>query len=272
LTKLPNKKETVIIHYGCSDFKKSDHVVFWIGAIFFDNGEKEYFFPEGEETEKIQKLADFVNEHKDQTFIHWSMNHPSFGFSAIERRYKECKKSPISTTPAKKIDLSEYLKETHGVDYVPRERRLNQLAKLNGFLGVNPGKEVITPADATARLELIYSIYEAERQGKLMTLNSRKIANPFPGLFTSYGVYKKFLEYTGKHIIDPYIDHSYLKKRLEAEGLTHKMKDLEFIEFIYRDMKLPQSQYEDFIAKGKLSALKKSFSVQRENNFNNIFK
>ena len=114
---------------------------------------------------------------------------------------------------------------------------------------------------------------EGKTTGDQTSRNSTvETENPYPDYFKSYDIYEKFLEYTDKHIPDAYIDYSYLKKRLEAEGLTHRMKDLEFIEFLYRDMKLSDSLYEDFIAKGKLIALKKSSSVQRENNFNNIFK
>lgn len=36
--------------------------------------------------------------------------------------------------------------------------------------------------------------------------------NPYPLLFISFEVYKCFLEYTKKHIIDFYRDYSYLKK------------------------------------------------------------
>jgi hypothetical protein len=270
---LPLKEDSVIIHYGCSDFEKPEHIIFWVGAVYFNQGQKEYFFADGEEIEIIQELKGFVEEHKEKTFIHWSMNSAKFGFKRIERRHKELQGAVISIHPPLMFDLSEYLKEKYGVYYVPRDpSRLNYIARLNNFSGYKDNVEVKELNEASERLELLYSTCEAEREGKLKTLTSRDKVNPFPTLFTSYDIFEKFLEYTDEHILDAYIDYSYLKKRLEAEGLTHRMKDLEFIEFLYRDMKLSDSLYEDFIAKGKLIALKKSSSVQRENNFNNIFK
>ena len=34
---LSERKNTVIIHYGCTDFNKPVHTIFWIGAIYYDN-------------------------------------------------------------------------------------------------------------------------------------------------------------------------------------------------------------------------------------------
>src|SRR5699024_2564932 len=47
--------------------------------------------------------------------------------------------------------------------------RLNNLAKLNGFSGIQSDVEVINMNDATNRLELIFSIVQAEIQGNLKT-------------------------------------------------------------------------------------------------------
>ena len=96
--------------------------------------------------------------------------------------------------------------------------------------------------------------------------------NPYPLIFVSGTVYHKFLEYTKKHIIDPYLDYSYLKKRLEDEGLIHRTKDNEFMRMVYKENNLiSEKRYEDYLIKGKLLSLNKSSSVQRENNFNNLF-
>ncbi len=102
--------------------------------------------------------------------------------------------------------------------------------------------------------------------------------NPYPDYFKSYDIYEKFLEYTDKHIIDPYIDYSYLKKRLEKKKLIYRLKDKEFIEFLHlnkntlTDRKyLSEREYEMISEKDGLYSLGKSTSEQRENNFNNIF-
>jgi hypothetical protein len=175
---LPELSKTVIVHYGCSSFDSEQHIVFWIGAVFF-NPDKTYFFESQNEGTLIERFNDFLINNRDKTFIHWSMNSPKYGFKAISNRYFEIKSKILDLTPLKEIDLSEYLKNKYGVDYIEREGgRLNNLAKLNHFSGIKSQVEVININDATNRLELIFSIVQAELQGKLKidsnTLTIRK--------------------------------------------------------------------------------------------------
>ena len=101
---------------------------------------------------------------------------------------------------------------------------------------------------------------------------SEKSNNPYPLLFVSGEVYNKFIEYNNtNHIIDFYIDYSYLKKRLEYEKLIHRTKDNEFMEIIYKMKFISEKDYNKYTIKNKLSSLNKSSSANRENNFNNIF-
>ena len=73
-------------------------------------------------------------------------------------------------------------------------------------------------------------------------------------------------------IIDFYSDYSYLKKRLEKEKLIHNHKDNDFMKIIYEDMKLISvKNYNEYNINNKLKSLEKSYSVQRENNFNIVF-
>jgi hypothetical protein len=179
LTALKNKEEVfslppidniVTIHYGCSDFKSESHIIYWIGAVAH-NPNKVYFFENRDEVQMIEKLKSFTYMNKDKVFIHWSMNSPKFGFSAIQKRYFDLTNKEIDLFPKNEIDLSEYLKNKYGVDYVERENgRLNNIARLNNFSGVQSEIEVINLNDGTNRLELIYSIVQAEIQGKLKTL------------------------------------------------------------------------------------------------------
>ena len=108
---------------------------------------------------------------------------------------------------------------------------------------------------------------------KLKELNAEVISdNPYPLLFVSRKVYDDFISYTSSHIIDYYLDYSYLKKRLEATGLIHRTKDNDFMKIIHDDMGLiNETNYQDYLIKNKLSSLKKSTSASRENNFKNTF-
>lgn len=62
--------------------------------------------------------------------------------------------------------------------------------------------------------------------------------NPYPLIFISRCVYDNFIKYTSSHILDYYIDYSYLKKRLEDEKLIYKITDKEFMRFIFTDLNL----------------------------------
>ena len=108
---------------------------------------------------------------------------------------------------------------------------------------------------------------------KLKELNAEVISdNPYPLLFVSKKVYDDFITYTSMHIIDYYLDYSYLKKRLDNENLIHRTMDNDFMKIIYSKMELiSERDYKDYQITSKLYSLNKSSSVARENNFNNIF-
>ena len=270
---LSERKNTVIIHYGCTDFNKPVHTIFWIGAIYYDNQVKKYFFENGNERDIIEQFRNFLDDHQEKTFVHWSMNSPSFGFNPIQNRYKELTGKSISITPRLQIDLSEYLKEKYGIEYISRQGgRLNNLAKLNGFSGIKLDLEVKTQHEGTQRLELTFSIYQAEKQGLLKISDSNYKTNPFPELFISVDTYHKFIKYTSLHIIDVISDYSYLFKRLKDMKLIHNCTEKEFMCLVFEEMKLINKKaYDEFKVDGRLKSLKNSSSEQRMNNFNNIF-
>ena len=114
--------------------------------------------------------------------------------------------------------------------------------------------------------------YSARAKIKFLNEKLNDEHNPHPELFLNGKVYKNFISYTSNHIIDYYLDFSYLKKRLEAEGLIHRTKDNDFMKIIHDDLGLINDRdFEDYKIKNKLSSLNKSFSANRDNNFNNTF-
>lgn len=172
---LPISDDVLITHYGCSDFSSDTHNVFWIGAVYYKNSKKIYFFVSGNEEENIKEYYDFIKLNKDKKIIHWSMNSPKFGFIPIWERYKELTGIDLDFDFDNDIDLSEYFKEKYGTNYISRENgRLNNLAELNGFSGYLHKVEVSSKNDATNRLELLFSIYQAEQQGTLKIDNIAK--------------------------------------------------------------------------------------------------
>ena len=108
---------------------------------------------------------------------------------------------------------------------------------------------------------------------KLKELSAEIVSdNPYPLLFVSHKIYKRFIEYESKYILDVLLDYSYLKKRMEYEKLIHRTKDNEFMRIVYKDMGLISERiYQDYQIKNKLSSLEKSSTATRENIFNNVF-
>jgi len=110
LRELPNLENTIIVHYGCSDFNSNEHKVYWIGAISHTPN-KTYFFENSNEIEVIEKFDKYIQSNKEKTFIHWSMNSPKFGFRAIENRYFTLTNKSISPncSPCKAFNNSASL-------------------------------------------------------------------------------------------------------------------------------------------------------------------
>ena len=56
---LSERKNTDILHYGCADFNKPIHTIFWVFAIYCDNQGKKYFFENGNERDIIERIRQY---------------------------------------------------------------------------------------------------------------------------------------------------------------------------------------------------------------------
>lgn len=81
-----------------------------------------------------------------------------------------------------------------------------------------------------------------------------------------------FKEYVSKHIIEPYADYSYLFQRLLHEKFITKLTHNQFTNWLAEKELINDRVKDMFINKEGFRSLKKSFSTQRENNFNIVFK
>jgi hypothetical protein len=197
---LPNLNEVAIIHYGCSSFDSSDDTIYWIGVIHYHKGEKKYELWDGDEESILIDYSNFLAENDSKIFIHWSMNSPKYGFLIFKIKAKSFGITN-SVQPPHLIDLSEYLKDKYGVNYTPREGgRLNHLASYNRFTGKKAGIEVKTRSEAADRMELIFSIVQAEKQGSLI-VDTEAIINPYPLLWNDK-CYQLFIYLWQNYIID----------------------------------------------------------------------
>ncbi|MCM8568877.1 hypothetical protein NE848_05780 [Gramella jeungdoensis] len=89
--------------------------------------------------------------------------------------------------------------------------------------------------------------------------------------FVNETSFQQFQEYQ-QHIIDPYLDHSYLFQRLKKEKLIQHLRHMDFMKFLKDNNYISEKTFDVFVEKGNFYSLDKCGAVHRENNFNNIFK
>mgnify|MGYP003636270025 CR=1 FL=1 len=176
---LPELEDSIIVHYGSEMLNEVEHLIYCIAGISHKPN-KTYFFGDntvtsgGPKTETeikiIEKFKNYIDNNQNKTFIHWSMQKPDWGFEAIASRYYQLTNKAIDLSPKNVKDLSEYLKNKYGRNYMEHPR-LNNLAVLNNFSGFQKEKVVKTKHDNVNRLELLFSIVQADIQGTLKTNN-----------------------------------------------------------------------------------------------------
>lgn len=82
---------------------------------------------------------------------------------------------------------------------------------------------------------------------------------------------EKFNNYLKLHIIEPYVDYSYLFQRMLKENIIVKIKHLDFVNWLFNNKHITENIKDLILKNNGFRSLKKSYSIQRENNFNNIF-
>lgn len=95
--------------------------------------------------------------------------------------------------------------------------------------------------------------------------------NPHSHLFKKADTYHKFNKYTQNHIVEYYSDYSFLFQSLLHKELIHPTKHLAFMKWLFKEKYISEKHYDKFTSKGHFKSYDKSSSIQRENNFNNIF-
>lgn len=90
-------------------------------------------------------------------------------------------------------------------------------------------------------------------------------------IFTETTSKDKFINYLKLHIIEPYVDYSYLFQRMLDENIIVKTKHLDFVNWLYENKHITENIKDLIIKNNGFRSLSKSYSTQRENNFNNVF-
>ena len=98
------------------------------------------------------------------------------------------------------------------------------------------------------------------------SLDNKLDSDYFKGNF-----YINFKDYTEKHIIEEYVDYSYLFQRMIHLKMIHNVKHREFAKWLLENKLINEKTMEKIVDNG-FRSLDKSESIQRMNNFNIVFK
>ena len=170
LTPLPSYRSVFFIHYSCDNFDEGTQI-FRLGIYAKDEMQE---FCGDNEAEFIEAYCRRVTQLCAEGLIpiHWNQNTPVYGTAHIRSRYKELTGRDIELQYTNCINLSGWLIEKYGDDYISHPR-LDKLAELNNLSGKST--EQGSRTFFSNRLILLSKIYCLELNNKLKTA-----ANPLP--------------------------------------------------------------------------------------------
>ena len=152
LTEINKKRDNVVvIHYSCESFyDRPDGTSPRITSIAVRNwasGQTESFSIHQiaerdkitiedvnnhyDELEKkmLKEFYDYVERHRNYTWVHWNMRNINYGFAALEHRCKVLGSDPIEIHESYRRDLSLLLKRLYGDNYIDHKRFENLVEK-----------------------------------------------------------------------------------------------------------------------------------------------
>ena len=174
----------------------------------------------------LEKFFQFMNINRNNRFVHWNMRDATFGFTAIEHRFRVLGGTPVSLAETSKFDLARAFAEIYGSRYVEAPY-LKGLATINhlsleGYLnGPHEAEAFETGAyeqvqrSVLAKVNILFKVFHLAHDRTLKTnanwwdLNRGRVReawemlehNPLYALgavvVTAFGIALKFLEYTG---------------------------------------------------------------------------
>lgn len=170
LTPLPSYRSVFFVHYSCDKFDEGTQI-YRLGIYAKDEMQE---FCGDNEAEFIEAYCRRVTQLCAEGLIpiHWNQNTPVYGAAHIRSRYKELTGRDIELQYTNCINLSGWLIEKYGDDYISHPR-LDKLAELNNLSGKST--EQGSRTFFSNRLILLSKIYCLELNNKLKTA-----ANPLP--------------------------------------------------------------------------------------------
>ena len=167
LTPLPSYRSVFFVHYSCDKFDEGTQI-YRLGIYAKDEMQE---FCGGNEAEFIEAYCRHVTQLCAEGLIpiHWNQNTPVYGAAHIRSRYKELTGRDIELQYTNCINLSGWLIEKYGDDYISHPR-LDKLAELNNLSGKST--EQGSRTFFSNRLILLSKIYCLELNNKLKTATS----------------------------------------------------------------------------------------------------
>ncbi len=127
---------------------------------------------------------------------------------------------------------------------------------------------------AFKKIEYKKRIFEAEAELKQLKKRKNRFKNESTlkgSIFNNSTSIEKFENYIKLHIVEPYVDYSYLYQRMLKENIISNTKHKDFANWLYDNKHINERVKDSIIEQNGFRSLNKSSSIQRENNFNNIF-
>ncbi len=165
-----------------------------------------------------------------------------------------------------KIKQSILTKEQF-VTYINNEIKNASDTITNRLLAQRNQKE-IDPKNEYVGTRIMGVIWNSER---IKALNKfTRDENPYPKVFQSANSFNIFKEFINNHKVTPYKDLSFLFQKLKSQERIFKIKHLEFAQFLLKEEFIKEKDYNEISNKKGFD--NKSFSVDRDNNYNLIEK
>ena len=136
----------------------------------------------------LKAYFDYVRSQGQVEFLHWNMRDATFGFAALEHRFKHLGGKPWVISEGSRVDLSRLLLDIYGTDYIPHPRleklaTLNHMTTLHCLSGEDEAKKFeeaeyrAVQSSTSRKADMISDIAERAFRGTLKTNSSWWVQN-----------------------------------------------------------------------------------------------
>lgn len=174
----------------------------------------------------LEKFFQFININRNNRFVHWNMRDATFGFAAIEHRFRVLGGQPVCIADTNKFDLARAFADIYGSRYVKapylkglaERNKLSQAGYLNGpeeAEAFETGAYDLVQRSVLSKVDIMFKVFHLafdrtlKTEANWWTLNRGRAReawemlehNPIYAVgalvATAFGIALKFLEYTG---------------------------------------------------------------------------